>query len=158
MDIASAQLWFSLVVVVLGGIVTYYANVFIGKLNQEYELKKQAYLDFLDVMLEGHMVYSVKALADTKKNDKMSEDSPESKIVKDSLRAEVLWKHNYIKAFFMVELFGSKKVMDLIALRCMDALENEYQDPTRYSNFESDLIEAIKEDLLKRNRIWQFWK
>lgn len=110
MDIPSAQLLLSLAIVILGGIVTYYANVFLVIRKQEYELKKQAYLDFLDIMLEGKMLYPVKALADTKKT---SEGSYERGIVKTALTEELIWKHNYNKAFFIVELFGSKKVADL---------------------------------------------
>ena len=146
--------WIPLISVVIGSIIAYYGIRINEENRRSFELKKEAYFDFLDVLREGTMAYTAKKVIERQRTvEELEQDMNVEKNVRGSIINNILWMHNYNKALIMIELCGSKKVNNLVA-QDIDTMLKEYPtNSDRYNEFEFNLINAMREDLKGTNII-----
>jgi hypothetical protein len=145
--------WVPLISVVIGSIIAYYGVSINEEKKRRFELKKEVYTDFLDQIEEGAMVFMAEeALKRPKTEEERKEDVNHEEKLRKLLVSRIIWMHNFNKILIMIDLCGSEKIINL-AHQDIRMLENF----DRYIQLETDLIAAIREDLLGKRR-WQFWK
>jgi hypothetical protein len=152
---SSITQWISIIGVVIGSIIAYYALNTTEREKRNFELKKEAYLDFLKLLKEGSLVFAARKVTD--KRDFYDEHGNEDKAKKEALRDQVLWMNKFSKSSVMIKLCGSKKVNDLIEQNNPSETLSEFYGNIdiieKYFGFERDLIDAMREDLLESSSI-----
>lgn len=151
---SSVTQWIPLIGVVIGSIIAYYGIRINEENRRSFELKKEAYFDFLDVLREGTMVYiTKKAIERPRTAEELEQDVNFKKNLRGSKINYILWMHNFNKVLIMIELCGSKKVNNLVAQDIHTMLKEYPTNSDRYNEFEFNLINAMREDLKGTNII-----
>jgi len=153
-----ASILIPLVSVVIGSVIAYYGLRTSEEKKRRFELKKEAYFNFLDLLNEGVMAYATEAaIKRAKTAEELEKDENHEKNAKMILVKQILWIHEFNKALIMIDLCGSKKVIDQTHKNIHDILKKYPTDANQYLEFKSDLIDAMREDFLTKQD-WQFWK
>jgi hypothetical protein len=172
----------SVVVVIVGGFMTYFGATKIEERRREYELKEEVYFEVLNAILDLRRRYE-DVIEAKKKSDLSAEKvgsarwdfdtaSPKSLSFDDSKKkndlAELLEKlkdsADSLKLIKLkLEICSDEKVSRLFG----DAVsKSQWDDPTdekSYQDFKdtvfNELIPVIKEDMFKSQKhLWEFWK
>lgn len=156
MDLSTwTPLWTSLIVVLVGGIITYFVTIRIEERKRHHELKRQVYFEFIDLTTTGTLIsryYQEQA-------KKAFENNPaylESLKLNFYMSTEHIPRHN--AARIKVQICGSdkiKKMLDEWAFKSLSEADVATFDPEEERT--KKVIDAMKEDLLQQHW-WQFWK
>lgn len=146
----------SIIVVILGGFITYFVMIAIEERKRHYELKRQAYFEFIDLTTKA--TYIMQGFKENieearKKND----DSSISKAIESTSNfvQEQAPQNNALR--IKIRISGSSKVKRIIddwGYKAISEADIAIFDPEK--GLTKEVIDAMKEDLLKP--WWHFWK
>jgi hypothetical protein len=144
--------WFpaivSILVVILGGIITYYATITIERDKRQYEIKKQVYMDILDASVKT--VFADRRIHESEMKGELMRAS-DARILTDlSPQLELL-------ATKLLLCGGAIEVYEFITKKLYNYgtyTGEEWFD----SDFKSKLISLMRQDLERSRHWWQFWK
>jgi hypothetical protein len=139
----------SVFIVILGGLITYYVNIKLERDKRQFESRKQAYNEFLDVASE------VKCFLDRSKE--ANQGGPKI----DPHEGYDLINHDLNLASAKIRIFGSNKINGIVN-KYYPILFESGNDNVYYT-FENELIAAIKQEFSMpeeaRAKSWRrFWK
>jgi hypothetical protein len=159
-----SQILFSIVIVILGGFVTYHFTTSIDKRKYRRDLKKETYFDLLDLV--GELMLFMYYLQHFQKEIPGQSKQPTNKkeeFIQSEIRAKRYEKEektywdlvDWIKKFAIinnkVKICGSEDVI-LILDKNANLFKNYKEvvliDVERFEKFESLLISAIRKDLM----------
>ena len=144
----------SILVVILGGLSTYYVTIVVERNKRQYELKKQIYFEALEVF--------------SKYNRFISEDLDiawSNPHYTEEVRDEFLIKFRILK--LKLEFCGAPQQITSYISAIMDEMDEILEEKFKFDNtdrFIKETIQELKLDLLKSygkpkaKHWWQFWK
>jgi hypothetical protein len=157
----------AIIVVIIGGFLTYTATIRIEEQKRHYELKKEVYFSVLEAIAESRQKRRKKGV-----NDKAKEEEELTKYKKelidfhrfDSSEIEKIEITPLDLAEFLalnrvkVEICGSRKVISLF-IKAINASKNLGPGKGFYFIVIFELVPAIREDLMGSRKPWYlFWK
>ena len=152
------SIWFPFIVVLVGGIVTYFVTITIEERKRHYELKRQAYFEFIDLTTTGTLViryYQEQAKKAFEKHAGLTDNPEYLELLKlnSDMSIEHIPRHN--AARIKVQICGSekvKKMLDEWAFKSISEADVATFDPEDERT--KKVIDAMKEELL--GHWWQF--
>ncbi len=153
--------WVAPLGVVIGSLIAYHGLRASEERKHRFELKKEAYFDFLNMLKEGAMLSITEAaLKRPKTEDELKADVNHEAKLKKIYIARIVWSNSFLKTVTMIDVCGNKRVINLAHREISELLKEYPENSDRYNQFELDLVNAIREDLLGdySKHWWQFWK
>jgi len=153
--------WTPLIVVIVGGIITYFVTIRIEERKRHHELKRQVYFEFIDLTTTGTRVsryYQEQAKKAFERHAGLTDNPAYLELLKlnSDMSLEHIPRHN--AARIKVQICGSdkvKKILDEWAFKSISEADVATFDPEEERT--KKVIDAMKEDLLQQHW-WQFWK
>lgn len=150
-------IFISILVVIIGVFLTYDRNIAIEEKKRQYELKKQTYIELLDILIEFQKLWDEIRELNTLKNGNSVEQSEGVNAAFRRFNKTQLYRLKLIEYKF--RLCGGSEEINKIISDNVGAPEN-YINPEKADYiFMNELIPAMEKDLIKNELSWwQFWR
>jgi hypothetical protein len=135
--------WLPILVVIIGGLITYFVTSTIEERKRHFELKKQVYFEFIDQITKAKRLD-----AELRRLEQLPSDIGRDLAINRQHALITDMRPDFDAAKLKVQVCGSDKVKILIhdlTLVVDDNLHNSVKD-------------TIREELVSTKTWWQFWK
>ena len=145
--------WISLVVVLVGGAITYFVTITIEDSKRHADLRKQAYFEFIDQIASARRLIieyrRLEALDATTNPTRNTDLRTQYRLIQD-------FYPQFDAAKLKVQACGSNKVKNLIRDWTITAVHTEIHS-NEFDTITRQVIDAMRQNLMGK-RWWQFWK
>jgi hypothetical protein len=143
----------SIIVVIMAGLTTYFFTARIEERKREYELKKETYIGYLEILCDINLFFRTDS-TETESKDKLNKLKREIEII--------LLKFSICNASLQVKELTGKLQNNLVprlTSKVIKSKEIQINQEIEYLTLEIALVQAMKEDLYSKAKSrWPFRK
>jgi hypothetical protein len=145
--------WLPILVVVVGGLITFFVTSTIEESKRHYELKKQVYFEFIDQITKTRSL-----IIELRKIDQLPPGLDRDIALRNQFARVNEMDPQFDAAKLKVQVCGSDEIGDLIKDWTLTAVSTQPHS-ARFDDISNAVCDAMRRELTKPKLCrWQFWK